>query len=73
MAEQLTVGQEITLQAWGDACITRVLVAVENMHLYVCNRAEWEAALEEKREPSCVGFRMADLVQPSTQTVERRK
>ena len=66
MNEQIEVGQEVTLQAYGDTIIHRVVVAVENMNIFVCKREEWEAALVEKREPSCIGFKMADLVYPVT-------
>ena len=62
METQLFAGKDITVLAYGDERLTRTLVAVEEMHLYVCKREEWEAAERERREPVCIGFRLDDLV-----------
>lgn len=59
----MTIGKEVTLNAYGNRTIKRVLVAVEKGVLYVCKTEEFEAAAREDREPICIGFRLEDLVE----------
>lgn len=59
----MTIGKQFRLISFGDKTIIRTLVAVENSHLYVCKREEWENAGKEGREPACVGFRVEDLIE----------
>lgn len=58
----MTIGKEVSLQAYGGETLKRVLVAVENGVLFVCKRDEFEAAMREERDPICIGFRVEDLV-----------
>jgi len=56
-------GKVVSLKQFGDRLIERVVVAVENGRIFVCKPEEFEAAKVEKREPTCVGFRVEDLAQ----------
>jgi hypothetical protein len=53
----MLTGQLLTIVSDGDVIIQRKLVSVENNVYYVCKEEEFEEALQEKREPTCIGFR----------------
>jgi len=59
----MIIGQQVRLIEYGDRIIDRVLVAVENQYIYVCKREEFEAAIQQNRQPICIGFRPEDLVE----------
>jgi hypothetical protein len=58
----MTVGANVSVEAYGGEILNRVLVAVENSVLYVCKRDEFEAAMRDHRDPVCIGFHVEDLV-----------
>lgn len=59
----MIVGEEVTVNQYGDRTIRRILVSVEKRVLFVCKREEFDTALRENREPICVGFQIEDLVE----------
>jgi hypothetical protein len=48
----MIVRKGVSLIAYGNKSISRVLVAVENEYLFVCKREELEAAIREDRDLS---------------------
>ena len=53
----MKTGQLLTIVSDRDVIIRRTLVSVENDVLFVCKQEEFKAALREKRQPTCIGFR----------------
>ena len=56
------IGEQLSLVGYGGEILLRTVVALEKSVLYVCKREEFEAAQREEREPTCIGFRLEDLV-----------
>jgi hypothetical protein len=63
MGVYMSVGQVVSLIQFGGSIIRRVVVAVENGHVFVCKEEEFEASRLECREPVSIGFRLQDLAQ----------
>jgi hypothetical protein len=59
----MTIGQQVTLIDCHGNELNRILVSVENGVLFVCRREEYRSALQEHREPTCIGFRTEYLVE----------
>lgn len=57
----MQVGDFVYLRAYGDQIIHRRVVAVEKL-IYITTDEEYRAALNEEREPRCVGFPVSDLL-----------
>ena len=57
MSGQAIAGQLLTIVSYGDLIIQRKLVSVENGVYFVCKQEEYDAARQENREPTCIGFR----------------
>jgi hypothetical protein len=61
MSKQTTVGQLVTLDAFGGP-IERVVVEILGDVVAVCRREELERAKRERRNPVTVGFRRRDII-----------
>lgn len=55
-------GNLVKVRAYGDAVLTRRCAGVQGETVLICNEAEYEAALREQREPTCVGFPISDVI-----------
>jgi hypothetical protein len=55
-------GDSVTVLDVRDNKLVRTVVAVEDGIVYVSRREEVERAREERREPTCIGFRLSDVV-----------
>lgn len=64
MDTQVIAGQVVKLIADGGQMISRAVVAVENGVIFVCKKEEFDAAIEEMREPMCIGFRLEYVIEP---------
>jgi len=53
----METGQLLTIVSDRDVIIKRTLVSVEQDVIFVCKQEEFEAALRENRQPTCIGFR----------------
>jgi hypothetical protein len=53
----MTDSRYVDVEVDGGTIVRRALVAVENEVFFVCLPEEYVAALREKREPVCTGFR----------------
>ncbi len=59
----MIAGQTLTIVSDRDVIIKRRLVSVDNDVYYVCRTEEFEAAIRENREPTCIGFRREYVLQ----------
>jgi hypothetical protein len=58
---QLKRGQVVTVRdAWGSR-LTRKVVEVSDLKVWVCSAEEFEKARREHREPACIGFPEEDV------------
>ncbi len=55
-------GTLVKIRAYGNTVLTRRCAGVQGDTVRICNEAEYEAALREQREPVCIGFPIADVV-----------
>lgn len=55
-------GSLVKIRAYGNAVLTRRCAGVQGDTVLICNEAEYESALRERREPVCIGFPIADVV-----------
>jgi hypothetical protein len=53
----MTAGETLTVISDKDVVIERTLVSVENGVYFVCKPEEFRAAIQEHREPTCIGFK----------------
>jgi hypothetical protein len=58
----LKPGNVIRLRAYGNSVLTRRCAGVQGETVLVCNDAEYETALREKRDPICIGFPVTDVI-----------
>lgn len=59
----LQSGNLVKVRAYGDTVLTRRCAGVEGSTVLICNETEYKAALEEKRQPVCIGFPITDVVE----------
>ncbi len=55
-----------------DKELVRRVVAVEEGIVFVTSPEEFDRATMERREPSCIGFRLSDIVPSKKNRVSRR-
>ena len=61
MEEQIKRGQLVMVSdAWGTKLSKRA-VAVSALKVWVCSSEEFEKAMQEHREPACIGFPKEDV------------
>jgi len=54
-------GQLVTvIDAWGSE-LRRKVVSVSGQKIYVCKSEEFASAMQERREPTAIGFPMDDV------------
>lgn len=58
----LQSGSLVKVRAYGDTVLTRRCAGVQGDTVLICNEAEYASALQEKRQPVCIGFPIADVV-----------
>lgn len=55
-------GELVRVRAFGGKELIRRLVAVRQGIALVCNDEEYQAARKDNREPTCIGFRVGDVL-----------
>jgi hypothetical protein len=61
MEQQIKRGQAVIVSdAWGTR-LSRKVVEVSELKVWVCSSEEFERAMREHREPACVGFPKEDV------------
>jgi hypothetical protein len=60
---ELQNGEMIRVRAYGGQVLTRRLVEVRGQKAIITTDDEREAAAREKREPICLGFPLADVIE----------
>jgi hypothetical protein len=78
MAIHLNPGEEVAVSAFGGRTIQRVVVKDLGATVIVCDRAEYDAAQKDNREPQGIGFPKADVIrrfssQSAKHSVERSR
>jgi hypothetical protein len=63
MAQQLVIGQEVTVNSFGGKKLTRIVVDVRGDTVLVCKPEEFRKASEEHRPPVSVGFQREDIIE----------
>jgi hypothetical protein len=58
----LKKGSLITVRAFGGKEIVRRFLAQRNGTILICSEEEYQSARLEKRQPTCVGFPISDVV-----------
>lgn len=66
-------GSLIKVRAFGGKEIVRRFFAKRNATVLICSEEEYESARLEKREPLCVGFPVADVIESTTNNNPSRK
>ena len=64
----MQVGDQVAVRAYGDETLVRRVVALGEHTVLICTEEAYLQAKAEMREPVCVGFPMAqviDVVLPS--------
>lgn len=56
-------GDLIRVRAYGGQTVIRRVVDVREQAVLVSTNEEYEAAAREQREPICIGFPLADVVE----------
>lgn len=56
-------GSRIVVRAYPNETLTRRVVAIHGSTVVVTSEDEWRDAKDEGREPLCVGFPLADVVE----------
>ena len=59
----MSQGDLVKLRAYGEEEIIRRIVLEEDSTVYVCMEEEYQAAINEGREPVCVGFPMESIIE----------
>lgn len=62
-------GSLIKVRAFGGKEIVRRFLAKHEGTVLICSEEEYRSAQLEKREPMCVGFPVADVVEPKTRNI----
>ncbi len=62
----MRIGERITVVDFFGNQLDRRVVETDEEYVFVCNEAEWNASRSEKREPTCIGFRLEYVVSAST-------
>lgn len=55
-------GDIVRVRLWGGSTALRRVVAVKPKVVVICSEWEFQAAMEEKREPQGLGFPHADVM-----------
>ncbi len=59
---KLTTGNKVRLKTFNGSRIDRRIVAIRGDVIQVCSEDEWQRAQREGVQPSCIGFRISDVV-----------
>jgi hypothetical protein len=59
---QLRPGDLVRLRAFGGKEIVRRVAGQDGSIVRVCSEEEYQAAIQEKREPECIGFPVKDVI-----------
>jgi hypothetical protein len=59
----LQKGDVVKVRALGERILTRRLVEVRGHTALICNNEEYQKALKEKRQPTCIGFPLEAIVE----------
>lgn len=59
----LQKGDVVKVRALGERVLTRRLVEVRGDTALICNDQEYQKALSEKRQPTCIGFPVAEVIE----------
>ena len=65
---EMQSGDLVRVRTYGGREIVRRLATVRGATALICNDEEYKAATKEQREPICIGFPLADVVE----VVERK-
>jgi hypothetical protein len=64
-------GSLIKVRAFGGKEIVRRFLAKRNGTILICSEEEYQSARLQKREPMCVGFPVADVIDANALNAEQ--
>ena len=59
----LQKGDIVKVRALGERILTRRLVEVRGHTALICNDEEYQSAIKEKRQPTCIGFPVEAIIE----------
>ena len=60
--KKITAGQWVRLRACGGKELVRRVIGVNLDVVRVCCEEEWQRAQREHSEPTCIGFKLSDVI-----------
>jgi hypothetical protein len=52
----MQAGYLVIVQTFSEGPVLRIAVEIAGKTIYISSEEEWKRAIDEKREPECVGF-----------------
>ena len=58
----LAVGKRVRVRAYGGTELLRRVIGFDSGVVRVCCEEEWQRAQRERSEPTCIGFKLSDVI-----------